>query len=194
MRRCFFGTRLRSAMAVAAITAAALSVAGHALAAGGYPRTIVASANVVNGDTTVTSKVTIKINRLVEPSRRDRVIAGLKSNGYQGFMDALRPLPVIGSIATQSNEVMVRYAWESEAEGQKRLIVVSDKPLFFLAGDAAKTKAGFELTFVELLFDAKGGATGTMAGAARVKPAPNDGIVLQDFSTEPVQLIVPAGK
>jgi hypothetical protein len=185
---------MRSCAAVMVTIAAALSVPGGLLAADGYPRTIVASAKVVNGATTVTSQVTIKVNRLVEPARRDRVINGLKANGYQGFMDALRPLPTIGSIATQSNEVMVRYAWETEAEGKKRLIVVADKPLFFLAGDAAKTKAGFELTFVELVFDAKGGATGTMAGAARVKPAPNDGIVLQDFATEPVQLTVAPAK
>ena len=163
-------------------------------AADGYPQTIVASAKVVSGATTVTSKVTITVNRLVEPSRRDRVINGLKANGYQGFMDALRPLPVIGSIATQSTEVKVRYAWESEVEGKKRLIVVSDKPLFFLAGDASKAKAGFELTFVELVFDGKGGATGTMAGAARVKPVPPDGIALQDYAAEPVQLTVPAAK
>jgi hypothetical protein len=182
----------RFTAAIAAI--AVLTVPGRGLAAGDYPKTFVASAKVVNGATTVTSKVTIKVNRLVEPSRRDRVIAGLKANGYQGFMDALRPLPPIGAIATQSNEVLVRYAWESEVEGKKRLIVVSDKPLFFLAGDASKAKAGYELTFVELVFDGKGGATGTMAGAARVKPVPPDGIALQDYSTEPVELTVAAGK
>lgn len=172
--------------------ATVLALAPRVPAADGYPRTIVAAAKVVDNATTVTSKVTIKVNRLVEPSRRDRVINGLKANGYQGFMDALRPLPIIGSIATQSNEVKVRYAWESESEGKKRLIVVSDKPLFFLSGDSAKAKAGFELTFVELIFDGKGGATGTMAGAARVKPTPDNGIALQDFAAAPVELTVPA--
>src|SRR5436190_19247053 len=185
---------MRRYAAVVVAIAAVLSLVGRTFAADAYPKTIVAAAKVVNGATTVTSQVTIKINRLVEPSRRDRVINGLKANGYQGFMEALRPLPVIGSIATQSNEVMVRYAWESEAEGKKRLIIVSDKPLFFLAADASKARAGFELTFVELVFDAKGGATGSMAGASRVKPAPNDGIVLQDFATEPIQLTVAAAK
>jgi len=181
-------------LAVVLSLAALASVPGHALAADSYPRTIVAAAKAVDGATTVTSTVTIKVNRLMEPSRRDRVINGLKANGYQGFMDALRPLPAVGSIATQSNEVLLRYAWETEVEGKTRLIVVSDKPLFFLSGDSSKAKAGFELTVVELIFDAKGGATGTMAGAARVKPAPDTGIVLQDYAAAPVQLTVAAGK
>src|SRR5436190_17586239 len=123
---------MRRYAAVVVAIAAVLSLVGRTFAADAYPKTIVAAAKVVNGATTVTSQVTIKINRLVEPSRRDRVINGLKANGYQGFMDALRPLPVIGSIATQSNEVMVRYGWDSEVEGKKRLIIVSSRRWSFL--------------------------------------------------------------
>jgi hypothetical protein len=176
-----------------AVTAAAglACLSGVSYAAGGYPRTVVAHAEAKNGETSVTSTVTIKIDRLVEPSRRTRVIDGLKYDGYQGFMNALRPLPVIGTIATQSRQVSVQYAWESKVDDRTRLVVVAAKPLFFLAGDAAKARAGYELTVVDLLFDAAGAGTGTMAGAARVKPAP-DGIVLDDFAAVPVQLVVTA--
>src|SRR5262249_11592520 len=147
-----------------------------------YPRTVVADAKVETNGTTVTSKVTIKIDRLMEPSRHARVVDGLKFNGYQGFMNALRPLPVIASIATPNKQVDARYAWEAKVENRTRLTVVADTPLFFLPGDAASARAGYELTVVELILDDKGAGTGTIAGAARVKPTPaGDGVVLQDY-------------
>jgi hypothetical protein len=181
--------RMIAAIALAAATVATAGSGAGAVAE--YPRTVVAQAHTKNGATAITSTLTITIDRLMEPSRRTRVLDGLKYNGYQGFMNALRPLPVIGKIATPNREVAARYAWESPVEDRTRLVVVSDKPLFFLPDDTAKPRAGYELTVVELIFDAHGAATGTMAGAARVKPAP-DGIVLEDFAIAPVELTVTA--
>ena len=189
-----WNTRLRIGSYAALVATAAVWIGAIApLCATGdaYPRVLVADAKATSGEATVTAKVTIKIDRLMEPSRRTRVLDGLKFNGYQGLMNALRPLPVIGTITTQNREVKVRYAWETKAEDRTRLIVVADTPLFFLPGDAAKAKAGYELTFVELLLDGHGAGSGTMAGAARVKPAP-DGIVLEDFAAVPVRLTVAA--
>jgi len=190
MRRSAIATAVTTAVTTAALVCTA--VPGHA--ANGYPRTLIAEATAASGPNKITAVVTIKIDRLVEPSRRQRVLDGLKYNGYQGFMDALRPLPVIGSIATPNGNVKVRYAWETTVENKNRLIVVADKPLFFLPAESSPSRAGYQLTFVELLFDESGGATGTMAGAARVKPAP-DGIVLDDFADVPVTLkVAAAGK
>jgi hypothetical protein len=169
---------------------AVLYVGQAAGAAGTYPRTIVANAKATSGATTITSSITVQINRLIEPSRRDRLIAGLKQNGYQGFMNVLRPLPVIGKIKTQNHEVSVKYAWETDVEGKHRLIVVSDSPLFFLPGDQPPARAGYQLTVVQLLLDDRGAGTGMMAGAARVKPAPEEGIVLEDYSAAPVDLTI----
>jgi hypothetical protein len=177
------------------VAAAALVCAAGPLRAAGaaYPRVLVAEAKATSGTASITAIVTITVDRLMEPSRRTRVLDGLKYNGYQGMMNALRPLPVIGSIATQNREVKVRYAWETQAEARTRLVVVADKPMFFLPGDSAKARAGYELTFAELLLDDRGEGTGTMSGAARVKPA-GDGIVLEDFADVPVQLTIPAPK
>lgn len=171
---------------------AVVLILGAAVAAiGTYPRTIEANAKAVSGTNTITAVVTIQINRLAEESRRARLIKGLKQNGYQGFIDVLRPLPVIGSIKTQNREVPVKYAWETDVQGKHRLIVVSDAPLFFLPGDEPKARPGYQLTVVQLILDDRGGGTGTMAGAARVKPtADAEGIVLQDYSTTPVDLTV----
>ncbi len=171
-------------------TAALLLLPASGGAAGSYPRTIVANAKAVSGVTTITSTVTIQINRLVEPARRDRLLKGFDQNGYQGLMDVMRPLPIIGSIATQRASVDVKYAWETPAQGRTRLIVVADKPLFFLPGDEPKARPGYVLTVVQLLLDDRGGGTGLMAGAARVKRAAEEGIILEDYGTVPVDLTV----
>jgi hypothetical protein len=170
--------------------AAALFLGQLTMAAGTYPRTLIASAKATNGATSITSTITIQIDRLVEGSRRDRLIAGLRRNGYQGFIDVMRPLPVIGTIKTPNHEVPVKYAWETDVQGKHRLIVVADSPLFFLPGDAPKARPGYQLTVVQLLLDDHGTGTGMMAGAARVKPAPDEGIVLEDYATTAVELTV----
>jgi hypothetical protein len=162
---------------------------GPTWAASVYPQTITANAKAVDGVTTITSTITITIDRLVEPSRRDRLLEGLNRDGYQGFMDVIWTLPTIGSIATQRARVDVKYAWETQIQNRRRLVVVADKPLFFLPDDN-QSRQGYDLTVVELQFDDRGAATGTMAGAARVKPSPDEGIALQDYGLVPVQLTV----
>ena len=67
-------------------------------------------------------------------------------------------------------------------------MLVADQPLFFL--DKTKVKAGYELTLVDLTLDAQGSGTGTMAGAARIKPTGDGGVAIDDFAVEPVQLTV----
>ena len=116
--------RRTSAIAAAVTTSALVWFAAPGHAANGYPRTLVAEATAANGPNKITAVVTIKIDRLVEPTRRQRVLDGLKYNGYQGFMNALRPLPVIGSIASPNGNVKVRYAWETPVENKNFFMAV----------------------------------------------------------------------
>ena len=179
-----------AAMGAAAALLPYAAVNPAVMAAGTYPRTILASAKATSGPTTITTTITIQIDRLVETSRRDRLIKGLKQNGYQGFVDVMRPLPVIGSIKASNREVPIKYAWETEVEGKHRLIVVSDTPMFFLPGDEPKARPGYRLTVVQLILDDRGAGTGMIAGAARVKPSPEEGVILEDYAATPVNLIV----
>lgn len=159
-------------------------------AAAGYPMTLSARAKVTSGETTISSTVTIVVDRLMEPSRRTRVLDGLKYDGYKGFMNALRPLPPIGRVSTQNASVDLRYAWETKADDHRRLVLVADKPLFFLAADTSKARVGYELTVIELMLDDRNAGSGSMAGAARVKPVPDAGVALDDFATSLVELTV----
>jgi hypothetical protein len=156
-------------------------------ATGHYPLELTLEATAGNTTTRITSSVTIRIDRLMEENRRKRVTDALTYSGYGNFMTALRALPPVGTITLSGRSVELRYAREdAETDGQ-RLVLVADRPLFFLGNDQAKPKAGYELTLVELHIDAQGVVTGRMAGAARVKPSPS-GVVLDDFAETPVAL------
>ena len=173
---------------------AALSVAGALLAgtalpraAVEYPLALVLEAQVKTGVTRVTSTLSIRVDRAMDDRLRTRVTDALKYGGYSDFVTALRPMPAVGEIATASHKVEVRYTREEEDGGNRRLIVVADRPLFFLSGDPAKARTGYELTVVDLRIAADGAATGTMAAAARVKPSPN-GVMLDNYAESLVEL------
>lgn len=159
-------------------------------AAGEYPLTLVASAQAKTATTTVTSTLTIRVDRLMSEASRTRVLDALKFGGYPQFLPALRALPVIGAIAFEKREVPLRYAWEQPDGKGRRLTLVASQPLFFFGPDPTKVRAGYELTVVVLLIDDQSVGTGTMAGAARVKPAPDGGVVMDDYAEAPVELTV----
>jgi len=189
-RRAVVINMVRNRIAVRVLAAVAIAMAfgiGAARAAGDYPMTLSADAKATAGTAAVTAVVTIKVDRLMEESRRVRVTDKLTHDGYAKFVPELRTLPPIGTIEVQKRSVEIRYAREQRDDKGRRVVLIADRPLFFLAADPAKNRAGYELTIIELRFDAAGGFTGTMAGAAKVKPSP-DGPILDDFAEAPVTL------
>jgi hypothetical protein len=175
---------LRRVVAVAGLLACWVVVTRAAVE---YPLTMVADAQVKTEVAMVNASITIRVDRPMEPSRWTRVTDALKFNGYPGFLNTLRTLPSIGTIELGTRKVLLRYSHEQPAGAGSRLVLVADRPLFFL-GEADKSRAGYELTIVEVTFDAQGRASGRMTGAARVKPAGDGGVVLDDFAEAPVQL------
>jgi hypothetical protein len=169
-----------------AVVALAPSRAAQAPPPGTYPMTQAFDAKAEVNGTTVSSVVTISVNRLMEENRWKRVTDALKFGGYSNFYNTLRPLPAIGKIELKARSVDLKYARERTADGRRMLLLASDKPLFFL-GETSKSRAGYELTIVELRTDSQGAVTGEMTGAARVKPSP-DGVVLDDFADVRVAL------
>ena len=93
-----------------AATCVAVGLLAGAPHAADYPLSVVALASLKSGTTAITSNVVIRVNRLMEESRRTRVSDALKYNGYLGFVPALRTLPVIGSIEVARRKVDVKYA------------------------------------------------------------------------------------
>jgi len=164
--------------------------AGITLVAADYPMSMVAEVTAKTATTTVTSKVAIKIDRPIEESRRKRVLDALQYSGYQNSLNVLRGLPAIGTIGVESRVVDVKFAYETTTDAGRRLVIVADRPLFFLSAQPEQNRAGYELTVVELLLDRAGHGTGTMSGAARVKPAGDGNVAMSDFSGAAMQVIV----
>ena len=169
--------------------ASCLLVFVAAVQAAEYPLTLAASAQVAKGATTVTTTFTIHVDRVMNETFRTRVTDALKFGGYPKFLPALRALPAIGTIEFEGAWWNCATCGRSLTKKGSRLVLVADRPLFFL-GDPAKARAGYELTMVDLTLDGKGAGTGTMTGAARVKPTPDGGIVVDEFEVAPVQLTV----
>ena len=153
-----------------------------------YPVSAVLDGRAQSATASVNASISISVERPMEESRRVRVTDGLKYNGYPGFLKVLRAIPPVGTIGLAGRQVEIRYAYEQPHKQGRRLVLVADRPLFFLGGDPAKARAGYELTIVELIVDANGGVIGTMAGAARVKPGPDGVPMLDDFAEIPVRL------
>jgi hypothetical protein len=171
----------------AALASLLVIVTGPTRAAVRYPLTLSLDAQFKSGATTISTTVTMQVNRAMADSARTKVTQALDYGGYAKFYDALRPQPVLGTIRTQSSSVEIRYTREDGS----RLVLVSDRPLFFVSQNSSKPKAGFELTVVELTINPDGTITGQMAGAARVRPAPGGpgaGVLLDTYAEELVQL------
>jgi hypothetical protein len=158
------------------------------LIAADYPATFTVEGKGKAGESAVSSTFTIHIEALMEERHRVRATDALRYGGYPKFYEALRALPAVGTIAFAERKVQIRFAREQPAGDKRRLTLVADTPLFFLGGDSEKTRAGFNLTVVDLEIDAKGAITGVMAGAARVRPSPPDSVVLDDFAVAPITL------
>src|SRR5688500_6933325 len=108
-------------------------VISAAVQAADYPLTLAASVQVTKGATTVTTSLTIRIERLMNETFRTRVTDALKFGGYPKFLPALRALPAISTIELEGRTVEVRHAREEPREKGTRLVLVADQPLFFLA-------------------------------------------------------------
>jgi hypothetical protein len=160
-----------------------------------YPRTLIASAEASGAAGAATATVTIRIQRLMPEFDFKAVTDGLKFGGYPGALNALRKLPEIGYVQVADRKTVLKYAHQ-RADGKAGLVLVTDRPIFFVGGGApdAKPKAGYELGLIELEIDAQGNGKGTMAAAARVKPGPDGSVILDDYAETPVRLSIKPGK
>jgi hypothetical protein len=160
-----------------------------------YPRMLVASAEVSGSAGASTATVTIHIERLMHDIDFKTVADALKYGGYSNFLPALRKLPSIGYVEAGGRQTALKYARE-RSDGKPRLVLGTDRPIYFVGGGApdAKPKAGYEVAVIELEIDAQGNGQGTMAAAARVKPAPDGGVIVDDYAVAPIRLTTKPAK
>ncbi len=82
-----------------------------------------------------------------------------------------------------------RFTLERTTGDGRLLTILTDRPLVFLGAGlpGAKAKEGYDFGVIDLVVDAKGGGSGTIAPAAKIKM--NQGaFVVEDYGAETVQL------
>ena len=176
---------------VMAIGLAVLSVASAgAQTPVGAPESFSTTVQIKTATGPIAAPIQIHIERYTPDFDRKSLEAALEHGGYANFINALRKAPQVGSVAAGDGQFAIRYAREEKTAKGRTIVVVTDKPVFFVGGGRAdaKPRAGYESALIRLEVDAAGTGTGSMAPAARVKPGGETGVRIDNYADEPLAL------
>ena len=149
------------------------------------PEVFSGTAQLKNATGAVSGTLEVRLRRLTPEFDRKSVETALKLNGYPGFLTAIRNAPDVGQLVLGGGApIAIRYAQERTDAAGHSLIVVTDKPAYFVGGGRAESapRKGYEVAVIEIRLDGKGAGTGSMAAAARVRPNGDGGVLLDDYS------------
>jgi hypothetical protein len=158
----------------------------------GAPEVFSGTAQAKNASGAVSGTLEVRVSRYTPDFDRTTVETALQQGGYPRFLTALRNAPEVGQLVLGGGQpYAIRYAREKVAGGGRTILVVTDKPVFFVGAGRADTKprAGYEVAVLEIQLDETGRGSGKMAAAARVRPDGDGGVLLDDYAEEPIALI-----
>jgi hypothetical protein len=155
------------------------------------PETFSANAQVKGAAGAAATSLQVVIDRYTPDADRELVATALKTGGYPAFLTALRKAPVVGHVEIGDKKFDVRWARQQPSSNGRTIVVVTDKPMYFVGAGAAdaKPKEGYEVGLLQFEVDDIGLGSGTMAAAARVKPGDPTGVRVDDYATEPIKLV-----
>jgi hypothetical protein len=162
----------------------------------GAPETFTANAQVKSGAGAMAATLQIQIQRYTPDFDRTSVESALKGGGYPAFLTALRKAPEVGTVGAGDQKFAIRWAREQKTAKGRTIVLVTDKPVFFVGGGRAdaKPRAGYEVAVIEMTVDDVGLGSGRMAAAARVKPGGESGVQIDDYAEEPIKLVTVSRK
>jgi hypothetical protein len=151
-----------------------------------------ASTEIKTASGPITATIQVRIRRYTPEFDRKALEDALEHGGYASFVNAMRKVPEFGSVLAGDGQFAIRYAREHKTDKGRTIVVVTDKPIFFVGGARpdAKPRAGYETALIQLQVDARGAGTGMMAPAARVKPGGEAGVRIDSYADEPLALKV----
>ena len=181
----------RSRMIGAVVIAATVLTMTAAPSAQGAGEAFTATAAVkAASGATASAPVTLTLDRAMPQAEADTLTAAFKTGGAAGLRKALTGVPPTGRVQIGSGPATpTRLTIERTTSDGRLLMIVTDRPLAFLGAGmpGAKAKEGYDFAVIEMVIDAKGNGTGTIAPAAKLKM--NGGaLVVEDYATEVVQL------
>ena len=188
--------RVPSFVLIALMTLSASPGAAQSPRNSGAPEIFSANAQAKAGAGSVAATIQILIQRYTPDFDRTAVETALKQGGYPGFVTALRKAPEVGSVTVGDQKFPIRWAREQKTDKGRTIVVVTDKPVFFVGGGRteAKPRAGYEVAVIQLMVDEIGLGSGSMAAAARVKPGGETGVQIDDYADEPIKLVTVSRK
>lgn len=162
----------------------------------GAPETFRAHAQVRGTPGAAAAAILVVIQRYTPDAERKAVEGALETGGYAAFLTALRSASDVGYVEHGTSRFTIRYARETKTGTGRTIDVVTDGPIFFLGGEAPepKPRAGFDVAVIRMEVDPIGFGSGVMAAAARVRPAPNGGVQIDDYAEQPIKLVTVARK
>lgn len=173
------------------VAVSALAGAQTAPKTAGAPETFTAQAMAAKaGAGAVAGTVQVHIERYTPDADRTAVETALKTGGFASFLTALRKAPDVGYVQLGESKTPIRWAKQTPSAKGRTIVVVTEKPVFFVGGGAAEAKprAGYEVGLIQMTVDDIGLGTGTMAGAARVRPGGEAGVQIDDYAETPIKL------
>lgn len=136
------------------------------------PESFTATAQFIGGGGSMATTLKIRVDRYTPDAEREAVVQALTQGGYPGFVLALRKAPVVGTVSIGEHAFDIRWARETPIKNGRSIVLVTDKPMFFLGAGSptAKPKEGFDVGVISFQIDDVGmGMGGKMAAAAKVK-------------------------
>jgi hypothetical protein len=155
------------------------------------PETFTANAQVQGAAGAAATTLRIQIDRYTPDFDRNSVEEALKTGGYPKFLTALRQAPVVGSVSMGDQQFAIRYARQQATPKGRTISIVTEKPVYFVGGGSAdaKPRAGYEVAVLQFNVDEVGLGSGKMAAAARVRPGGDTGVQIDDYGSEPIDLV-----
>jgi hypothetical protein len=155
------------------------------------PESFTANAQFTGPGGAAATTLKIRVERYTPDAERDAVIGALKQGGYPAFVLALRKAPVVGTITAGGQSFNIRWARAEAIKNGRSIVLVTEKPMFFVGGGAvdAKPRQGYEVAVVSFRIDDVGmGYDGKMAAAARVKQSATGGVEIDEYADKLIDL------
>ena len=181
-----------SLIVIGAALLSAATAAAQTSTKSGAPETFSASTQIKTASGPISATIQVSIRRFTPEFDRKALEDALEHGGYASFVNALRRAPDVGSVLAGDGQFTIRYAREHKTDKGRTIVVVTDKPVFFVGGarQNAKPRAGYESALIQLQVNDAGVGTGMMAPAARVKPGGETGVRIDSYADEPLTLKV----
>jgi len=145
--------------------------------------------NVSTVGRTGATPVDITINRWTSDADRDKLMTIFKEKGEKALLSALQDQKPVGTINTPGNVAYdLRYAREmTTAEGQRRIILATDRPMSFWEAANQPRSADYPFTLIEMHLDKSGNGEGKLSIATKLT-LENNTLVIENYANQPVML------